>query len=106
MALIFDLTFVIAVALVAGIALVAVEREGGAAAITAVRNAENVKNVAATDQFGNLPNMNAGEIAIRLPGIYGELDAGGNLSGFTVRCMTSAALTLPCARLSRRSASS
>ena len=26
------------------------EREGGAAAITAVRNAENVKNVAATDQ--------------------------------------------------------
>jgi TonB-dependent receptor len=65
------------------------EREGGAAAITAVRNADNVKNVAATDQFGNLPNLNAGEIAIRLPGIYGELDAGGNLSGFTVRGMTS-----------------
>ncbi len=68
---------------------VAGEREGGAAAITAQRNADNVKNVAATDSFGNLPNMNAGEVAIRLPGIYGELDAGGNLSGFTVRGMTS-----------------
>ena len=65
------------------------EREGGAAAITAQRNADNVKNVAATDSFGNLPNMNAGEVAIRLPGIYGELDPGGNLSGFTVRGMTS-----------------
>ena len=65
------------------------EREGGAAAITAQRNAENLKNIAATDSFGNLPNMNAGEVAIRLPGIYGEIDAGGNLSGFTVRGMTS-----------------
>ena len=65
------------------------EREGAAAAITAQRNADNVKNVAATDSFGNLPNMNASEVAIRLPGIYGELDAGGNLSGFTVRGMTS-----------------
>ncbi|MDO8541357.1 MAG: TonB-dependent receptor [Opitutaceae bacterium] len=63
------------------------EREGDASAITAQRNAENVKNVAATDSFGNLPNMNAGEVAIRLPGIYGELDAGGNLSGFNVRGM-------------------
>jgi iron complex outermembrane recepter protein len=65
------------------------EREGDAAAITAYRNSENLKNIAATDSFGNLPNMNAGEVAIRLPGIYGELDAGGNLSGFTVRGMTS-----------------
>jgi iron complex outermembrane recepter protein len=65
------------------------EREGDAAAITAYRNSENLKNIAATDSFGNLPNMNAGEVAIRLPGIYGELDAGGNLSGFTVRGMAS-----------------
>ncbi len=65
------------------------EREGDAAAITAYRNSENLKNIAATDSFGNLPNMNAGEVAIRLPGIYGELDAGGNLSGFTVRGMGS-----------------
>lgn len=66
------------------------EREGDASALTAARNAENLKNVAATDSFGNLPNMNAGEVAIRLPGIYGELDAGGNLSGFTVRGMAGA----------------
>ena len=65
------------------------EREGDAAAITAYRNSENLKNIAATDSFGNLPNLNAGEVAIRLPGIYGELDAGGNLAGFTVRGMTS-----------------
>ncbi len=65
------------------------EREGDAAAITAYRNSENLRNIAATDSFGNLPNMNAGEVAIRLPGIYGELDAGGNLSGFTVRGMSS-----------------
>jgi len=63
------------------------EREGDAAAITAYRNSENLKNIAATDSFGNLPNLNAGEVAIRLPGIYGELDAGGNLSGFNVRGM-------------------
>ena len=45
------------------------EREGGAAAITAQRNAENVKNIVAMDSFGNLPNMNAAEVAIRLPGV-------------------------------------
>jgi outer membrane receptor protein involved in Fe transport len=67
------------------------EREGGAAAITAQRIADNVKNIAAADSFGNLPNLNAGEVAIRLPGVYGELDGGGNLSGFTVRGMQSGA---------------
>ena len=41
------------------------EREGDASALTAARNAENLKNVAATDSFGNLPNMNAGEVALR-----------------------------------------
>ncbi|MES2693451.1 MAG: TonB-dependent receptor [Verrucomicrobiota bacterium] len=63
------------------------EREGDASAITAQRNAQNVKNVTATDSFGNLPNMNAGEVALRFPGVYGELDAGGNPSGFTIRGM-------------------
>jgi hypothetical protein len=64
------------------------EREGAAAAITTQRNADNRKDIAAADSFGNLPNLNAGEVAIRLPGVYGELDGGGNLSGFTVRGMT------------------
>ncbi|MSU50471.1 MAG: TonB-dependent receptor [Opitutus sp.] len=63
------------------------EREGGAAAITAQRNADNVRNVVATDSFGNLPNLNAGEVAIRLPGIAGNPDDGGTYTGFTIRGM-------------------
>ncbi|MES2693452.1 MAG: TonB-dependent receptor [Verrucomicrobiota bacterium] len=63
------------------------EREGDASAITAQRNAQNLKNVTATDSFGNLPNMNAGEVALRLPGVYGELDPTGNIVAFTIRGM-------------------
>jgi len=61
------------------------EREGGAAAITAQRNADNVKNVVAMDSFGNLPNLNAAEVAARLPGVVGFLDDGDTINGFTVR---------------------
>lgn len=49
---------------------VAGEREGYAAAITAQRNADNVKNVVSMDAYGNLPNLNATELAMRLPGVY------------------------------------
>ena len=63
------------------------EREGGAAAITAQRNADNVKNVAAMDSFGNLPNMSAGEVAINLPGVAGNLTEAGLVNGFTIRGM-------------------
>ena len=49
------------------------EREGNAAAITAQRNAPNVKNVVAIDAYGNLPNMNASELAVLLPGVAGNL---------------------------------
>ena len=65
------------------------EREGGAAAITMQRNAENLKNVVAMDSFGNLPNMSAGELAIRLPGVAGQLDDEGNVTGVIVRGMAS-----------------
>jgi iron complex outermembrane recepter protein len=61
------------------------EREGNALAITAQRNAENVKNVVALDAYGNLPNMSAGELAIRLPGVAGQLDDEGNVTGIIVR---------------------
>jgi len=61
------------------------EREGNALAITAQRNAQNVKNVVALDAFGNLPNMSAGELAIRLPGVAGQLDDEGNVTGIIVR---------------------
>jgi TonB-dependent receptor len=63
------------------------EREGNAAAITLQRNASNVKNVVAMDSFGNLPNMSAGELAMRLPGAAGELDGEGNVVGVVIRGM-------------------
>ncbi len=66
---------------------VAGEREGAAAAITAQRNAENVKNVVAMDSFGNLPNTSASEVAILLPGVAGNLNEAGLVSGFTIRGM-------------------
>ncbi|MBI4623077.1 MAG: TonB-dependent receptor [Verrucomicrobia bacterium] len=64
------------------------EREGGAAAITAQRNADNLKNVVAMDFFGNLPNMSASEVAINLPGVAGNLSEAGLVVGFTIRGMS------------------
>ena len=61
------------------------EREGDAAAITAQRNAPNLKNVTATDSFGNLPNFTAGELAVRLPGVVSDADAGGGLTVGSIR---------------------
>jgi iron complex outermembrane recepter protein len=66
---------------------VAGEREGGAAAITAQRNAPNTKNVVAMDSYGNLPNMSASELAIMLPGVTAALNLENGIDGFTVRGM-------------------
>ncbi len=63
------------------------EREGDAAAITQERNAENVKNIIAMDSFGNLPNLSAGEVVMRLPGIAGNLTDEGLAYEFNVRGM-------------------
>ncbi|MDO8545007.1 MAG: TonB-dependent receptor [Opitutaceae bacterium] len=63
------------------------EREGDALAITAQRNADNVKNIVATDSFGNLPNMSAGEVVMRLPGVAGSPSEEGHFSGFSIRGM-------------------
>ncbi|MDO8539995.1 MAG: TonB-dependent receptor [Opitutaceae bacterium] len=63
------------------------EREGASAAITAERNADNVKSVVSMDQFGNLPNLNAAEVAARLPGVVGFLDVADTVNGFIVRGM-------------------
>ena len=70
------------------------EREGNAAAITAQRNAPNVKNVVAIDAYGNLPNMNASELAVLLPGVAGDLSDEGNIVGFTIRGMGPGANTI------------
>ncbi len=61
------------------------EREGNALALTAQRNADNVKNVVALDAYGNLPNMSAGELAVRLPGVASQLDDEGNVTGLIIR---------------------
>jgi TonB-dependent receptor len=70
------------------------EREGNAAALTAQRNADNVKNIVAIDAYGNLPNMNASELAVLLPGVAGSLSDEGNIIGFTIRGMPPAMNTI------------
>ena len=63
------------------------EREGDAAALTLQRNAENVKNVVAMDSFGNLPNLSAGEVVMRLPGVAGSPTDEGLAYWFNIRGM-------------------
>ncbi len=63
------------------------EREGAAAAITEKRNADNVKDVVAMDSFGNLPNMSAGEVVMRLPGVAGSPTDEGLAYRFNMRGM-------------------
>lgn len=70
------------------------EREGDALAITAQRNAPNVKNIVAMDSFGNLPNMSAGEVVMRLPGIAGSPTEEGLNYQFNVRGMAPALNTV------------
>jgi len=48
---------------------VASVKEGASSALTQQRNADNLKNVASMDALNDLPNMNATELAIRLPGV-------------------------------------
>lgn len=55
------------------------EREGNALAITQQRNAPNVKNVLATDAFGNVADENLGNFLQRLPGITMEEQEGSKL---------------------------
>ena len=44
-------------------------KEGQALSITQQRNADNLKSIASMDALVDLPNMNATELAIRLPGV-------------------------------------
>lgn len=68
---------------------VSTEREGHALAVTEQRNAPNVKNVMAMDALGNLPTANVGELLVQIPGVGGVLDVEGNVSGVSVRGMSS-----------------
>ena len=55
---------------------VAGEREGNALAITQQRNAINLKNVIASDAFGNVADQNLGNLLMRLPGLAEEILEG------------------------------
>ena len=48
---------------------VAAVKEGLSSAMTQQRNAGNLKSIASMDALADLPNMNATELAIRLPGV-------------------------------------
>lgn len=65
------------------------EREGSARAVTLQRQAPNVKNVVATDTFGNLANGNVGDFLQRLPGITGVF-VGSEVVGISIRGMAPA----------------
>ena len=65
---------------------VATEREGAALSITQQRNALNIKNVVAFDEWGTLPTQNVGELATRLPGITGwRTDEDNLIIGVSIR---------------------
>jgi TonB-dependent receptor len=51
-------------------------REGEAAAVARQRAAENIKQVIATDTFGNVADANVGNLLLRLPGISAQRDEG------------------------------
>jgi TonB-dependent receptor len=64
-------------------------KEGQALAITQQRNAENIKNVTALDEWGVLPTQNVGELFTRLPGISFTTDEDNLINNITVRGMVS-----------------
>ncbi len=65
---------------------VATEREGAALSITQQRNALNIKNVVALDEWGVLPTQNVGELVTRLPGVTGwRTDEDNLIIGVSIR---------------------
>lgn len=66
---------------------VAVQREGQALALTEQRNASNIKNVAAMDEWGILPNLSVGELAMRLPGVSYTVDEDNLINNVSIRGM-------------------
>ena len=64
---------------------VASVKEGQALSITEQRNAPNVKNVIAFDEWGLLPTQNVGELVSRLPGISYTVDEDNLIMNVSVR---------------------
>jgi hypothetical protein len=67
---------------------VSTEREGHALAVTEQRNAENIKNVASVDSWGNMPNMSIGELALRMPGVSWTTDDDNVVMNISIRGMS------------------
>ena len=59
-------------------------REGQALAITEQRNALNVKNVTAFDEWGILPTQNVGELVSRMPGITFTTDEDNLINNVSI----------------------
>lgn len=64
-------------------------KEGQALSVTQQRNASNVKNVVALDEWGVLPTQNIGELFSRLPGISFTIDEDNLINNVSVRGMPS-----------------
>ncbi len=64
--------------------VVAAEREGQAHAIQQQRQSDVMKNIVASDAFGNLIDTNAGELLKNLPGVFVDY-AGEDVGGFSIR---------------------
>ena len=79
---------------------VTTEREGSAKAITEQRNAMNIKNVIASDAFGDMVEGNLAEVLQFLPGMEVDYDGGDPVS-FRIRGMAPqySALTVDGVRL-------
>lgn len=66
---------------------VATEREGAALALTEQKNAVNMKNVTALDEWGNLPTLSVAELAMRLPGVTWSTDEDDVINNVSIRGM-------------------
>ena len=72
-------------ALLMDVFTVATQREGSALSITEQRNAANIKNVTAFDEWGILPTQNVGELVSRLPGITFSTDEDQLINNVSIR---------------------
>lgn len=64
-------------------------KEGQALSITQQRNAGNIKNVVALDEWGVLPTQNVGELFTRMPGVGFTTDEDNLINNITVRGLIS-----------------
>ncbi|MES2692459.1 MAG: carboxypeptidase regulatory-like domain-containing protein, partial [Verrucomicrobiota bacterium] len=66
---------------------VATEREGAALSLTEQKNAVNMKNVTALDEWGNLPTLSIAELAMRMPGVTWATDEDDVMNNISIRGM-------------------